>query len=121
MTTYYSKNAQGYIDQSTSSEEIARDLGLTFATNEEIVYVDLIEGGQTRMLQSEAEEYKQNPEYIEKKAKEERDRLDLLCLTKADFFKAIFIAKQVTKDQIRTAIETLPQLTDAERYIALIE
>ena len=62
-----------------------------------------------------------DPEYEEKEAQKEHERIAMLSLTRGDVFRGLLQAKQITRSQIRTMIETNESLTELEREMALID
>ena len=57
----------------------------------------------------------------EQKAQEEKERIALLSLTRGDVFRALYLAKGVTRDQIRAMIENNELISEAQRELALID
>lgn len=57
----------------------------------------------------------------EEQAQKEKERIAKLSLTRGDVFRGLLMAKGVTRAQLRTMIETNPQLTEIEREMALID
>lgn len=55
----------------------------------------------------------------EEKAEEERERLNILSMTRGDMFEAIILAFGKTKADIRSMIENVEGLTDIERALYL--
>lgn len=62
-----------------------------------------------------------DPEYEEKEAQKERERIALLSLTRGDVFRGLLMAKQVTRAEIRAMIENNETLSILEREMALID
>ena len=65
-----------------------------------------------------------NPNYEEEKAEKERARIANLHLTRGDVFRALLLAKGVTRAEIRAIIETMPEITPEQRVqkeMALID
>ena len=60
-----------------------------------------------------------NPYYEDEKAQRERERLNLLSMTRGDMFEAIILAFGKTKADIRSMIENVEGLTDIERALYL--
>lgn len=60
-------------------------------------------------------------EYEAKKAQEEKERIAKLSLTRGDVFRALYLAKQVTREQIRAMIENNELISEAQRELALID
>ena len=61
----------------------------------------------------------ENPNYEEEQAQKERERLNLLSMTRGDMFEAIILAFGKTKADIRSMIENVEGLTDIERALYL--
>jgi hypothetical protein len=57
----------------------------------------------------------------EQKAQEEKERIAKLSLTRGDVFRALYLAKQVTREQIRAMIENNELISEAQRELALID
>ena len=55
-----------------------------------------------------------DPEYEDKQAQKERERIALLSLTRGDVFRGLLQAKGITKDQIKTMIDIMPANTPEE-------
>lgn len=53
--------------------------------------------------------------------KEERERIGNLKLTRGDVFRALYLAKQVTRDDIRALIQNNELISEAQRELALID
>lgn len=71
---------------------------------------------------------KESPEYIAEKKKEEEEeslRVEkMLKLTRGDVFRGLLKAKGITKNQIKTVIENLPEETEEElltKQLAVID
>ena len=62
-----------------------------------------------------------DPEYEEKEAQKERERIAMLSLTRGDVFRGLLMAKQVTRAQIRAMIENNETLSILEKEMALID
>ena len=62
-----------------------------------------------------------DPDYEEKEAQKERERIALLSLTRGDVFRGLLMAKQVTRAEIRAMIENNETLSTLEREMALID
>ena len=58
-------------------------------------------------------------EYQQEQVKKERERLNLLSMTRGDMFEAIILAFGKTKVDIRSMIENVEDLTDIERALYL--
>jgi hypothetical protein len=58
-----------------------------------------------------------DPDYDEKQAQKEAERIAQLHLTRGDVFRALLMARQVTRAQIRGLIEQMPEETP-EQMIA---
>ena len=70
----------------------------------------------------DGEEYVLNDEeYQAKKAQEEKERIAMLSLTRGDVFRALLLAKNVTRAQIRAMIENNELLSLLEKEMALID
>lgn len=52
-----------------------------------------------------------DPDYDEKQAQKEAERIAQLHLTRGDVFRALLLARQVTRAQIRGLIEQMPEET----------
>ena len=55
-----------------------------------------------------------DPEYEDKQAQKERERIALLSLARGDVFRGLLQAKGITKDQIKTMIDVMPANTPEE-------
>lgn len=55
-----------------------------------------------------------DPEYEDKQAQKERERIALLSLTRGDVFRGLLQAKGITKNQIKTMIDAMPANTPEE-------
>lgn len=62
-----------------------------------------------------------DPEYEEKEAQKERERIAMLSLTRGDVFRALYLAKGVTRAQIRALIENNELISEAKRELSLID
>ena len=62
-----------------------------------------------------------DPDYEEKQARKERERIALLSLTRGDVFRGLLLAKQVTRAEIRAMIENNETLTMLQKEMALID
>ena len=62
-----------------------------------------------------------DPDYEEKEAQKERERIAMLSLTRGDVFRALFQAKGITRAQIRALIENNELISEAQRELALID
>ena len=60
-----------------------------------------------------------NPNYEAEQARKERERLNILSMTRGDMFEAIILAFGKTKADIRSMIENVEGLTDIERALYL--
>lgn len=60
-----------------------------------------------------------NPNYEAEQARKERERLNILSMTRGDMFEAIILAFGKTKADIRLMIENVEGLTDIERALYL--
>jgi hypothetical protein len=58
-------------------------------------------------------------EWEEEHARKERERLDMLSLTRGDVFRGLLQAKGVTKAQLRAGIEAMPE--GLQKEMALID
>ena len=56
-----------------------------------------------------------DPDYDEKQAQKEAERIAQLHLTRGDVFRALLLARQVTRQQIRALIEQMPDETPEEQ------
>lgn len=60
----------------------------------------------------------------EEKAQEEAERIAMLKLTRGDVFRALLLAKGITREQLRSQLEVMPSSTQEEtvkRELALID
>ena len=57
----------------------------------------------------------------EEQVQKEKERIAMLSLTRGDVFRGLFMAKGVTRAQLRAMIEANKQLTEVEREMALID
>ena len=62
-----------------------------------------------------------DPDYEEKEAQKERERIAMLSLTRGDVFRGLLLAKQVTRAEIRAMIENNETLTMLQKEMALID
>ena len=65
-----------------------------------------------------------DPDYEEKQAEKERIRIANLHMTRGDVFRGLLLAKGVTRADIRSLIETMPETTPQEKVakeMALID
>lgn len=62
-----------------------------------------------------------DPDYEEKEAQKERERIAKLSLTRGDVFRGLLMAKQVTRAEIRAMIENNETLSILEKEMALID
>lgn len=65
-----------------------------------------------------------DPDYDEKQAQREAERIAQLHLTRGDVFRALLLARQVTRAQIRGLIEQMPEETPEQamaKELALID
>ena len=51
----------------------------------------------------------------------EKERIAMLSLTRGDVFRALFLAKQITRDDIRALIKNNELISEAQRELALID
>lgn len=56
-----------------------------------------------------------DPDYEEKQAEKERERIANLHLTRGDVFRGLLLAKNITRADIRGIIEAMPEGTPQER------
>lgn len=95
--------------------------------------------GKTLLYQCSDEEYREfqegkriwqgnelviNPDYEQQQAQKEAERIAMLKLTRGDVFRALLLAKGVTREQIKTQLEAMPMTTTEEqikRELALID
>lgn len=104
---YYYELLEGdKIGKYTNNAKVAEQNGLTFQTDEEIKH---IEG--CYYLESKYNEIINSDEYKEKQKQKERERISKLSLTKREVFLALFKAKGLTPEMIRS------QITDTEALI----
>ena len=64
------------------------------------------------------------PEYEAEQAQKEAERIAMLKLTRGDVFRALLLAKGVTREQIKAQLEAMPMTTQEEqikRELALID
>lgn len=64
------------------------------------------------------------PEYEQEQAQKEAERIAMLKLTRGDVFRALLMAKGVTRQQIKAQLEAMPMTTQEEqleRELALID
>lgn len=59
--------------------------------------------------------YADTPEYEEEQKQKERERIANLSLTRGDVFRGLLLAKQVTRADIRSLIELMPEDTPQQR------
>lgn len=62
-----------------------------------------------------------NPDFEEKQAQKEKERIGNLKLTRGDVFRALYLAKQITRDDIRALIKNNELISEAQRELALID
>ena len=65
-----------------------------------------------------------NPNYEAEQAQKEAERIAMLKLTRGDVFRALLLAKGVTREQIKAQLEVMPMSTTEEqitRELALID
>ena len=62
-----------------------------------------------------------DPDYENKLAQKEREKIAMLSLTRGDVFRGLLMAKQVTRAEIRAMIENNETLSILEREMALID
>ena len=95
--------------------------------------------GKTLLYQCSDNEYKEfkdgkriwqgnelvvNPNYEAEQAQKEAERIAMLKLTRGDVFRALLLAKGVTREQIKAQLEVMPMSTTEEqitRELALID
>lgn len=95
--------------------------------------------GKTLLYQCSDNEYKEfqegkriwqgnelviNPDYEQQQAQKEAKRIAMLKLTRGDVFRALLMAKGVTRAQIKAQLEAMPMSTTEEqikRELALID
>ena len=95
--------------------------------------------GKTLLYQCSDNEYKEfkdgkriwqgnelvvNPNYEAEQAQKEAERIAMLKLTRGDVFRALLLAKGVTREQIKAQLEAMPMSTAEEqitRELALID
>ena len=95
--------------------------------------------GKTLLYQCSDNEYKEfkdgkriwqgnelvvNPNYEAEQAQKEAERIAMLKLTRGDVFRALLLAKGVTREQIKAQLEAMPMTTTEEqitRELALID
>ncbi len=56
-----------------------------------------------------------DPDYDKKQMQKERERIAQLHLTRGDVFRALLLARQVTRSQIRALIEAMPDETPEQQ------
>lgn len=99
----------------------------------------IINFGKTLLYQCSDNEYKEfqegkriwqndelvvNPNYEQEQAQKEAERIAMLKLTRGDVFRALLMAKGVTRAQIKAQLEAMPMTTQEEqikRELALID
>ena len=71
----------------------------------------------TSIEETETEYELYNGQYLTKEeiAQQEQERIGKLHLTRGDIFRALLLAKRVTRDQIRQIIEALPEETQEQQ------
>ena len=65
-----------------------------------------------------------NPDYEQEEEEKEKQRIAMLHLTRGDVFRALLLAKGVTRTQLRAIIENLPDETNEQaitKEMALID
>ena len=62
-----------------------------------------------------------DPDYTQKQAQKERERIAMLSLTRGDVFRGLLQAKQITRAEIRAMIENNETLTILQKEMALID
>lgn len=65
-----------------------------------------------------------NPDFEQEEAEKEAKRLAMLSLTRGDVFRALLLAKGVTREQLRSQLEVMPASSQEEivkRELALID
>ena len=85
----------------------------------EEVYNSFIAEPSKYIWDVDKQELIENPNYEEEQAQKERERLNLLSMTRGDMFEAIILAFGKTKADIRSMIENVEGLTDIERALYL--
>ena len=58
-----------------------------------------------------------NPNYEQEEEQKEAERIANLHLTRGDVFRALFLAKGVTRADIRALIEAMPESTQQEKIV----
>lgn len=104
--------------RSTSFEQIGKNYQNVVTTDYEDYTVN------NRKYIFENGEVKLNPDYEEEQQKRERERIANLSLTRGDVFRGLLLAKQVTRTDIRSLIELMPEDTPQqkmEKEYALID
>lgn len=79
-----------------------------------IMYLD-----SEKIVDGEAIDISQTPEYIAEQKQKEQERIARLHLTRGDVFRGLLQAKGVTRTQLRAMIEAMPDGLDKE--MALID
>ena len=95
--------------RSTSFEQIGKNYQNVVTTDYEDYTVN------NRKYIFENGEVKLNPNYEEEKQQKERERIANLSLTRGDVFRGLLLAKQVTRADIRSLIELMPEDTPQQR------
>lgn len=118
MATIYIEKIENHkIGNRTPFANIANSLGWTITRDEsEIEQSDIdfnwYEKGHAPMKTDEQKE------------QEEKERIAMLKLTRGDVFRALLLAKGVTREQIKAQLEAMPMTTQEEqikRELALID
>lgn len=60
------------------------------------------------------------PEWQEKHAREERERLDALTLTRGDVFDALIKARMIDESYVLSIIEEMPEETDEQKLTKML-
>lgn len=95
--------------RSTSFEQIGKNYQNVVTTDYEDYTVNnnkyIFEDGKVKL----------NPDYEEEQKQKERERIANLSLTRGDVFRGLLLAKQVTRADIRSLIELMPEDTPQQR------
>ena len=116
MTIYFDENKEAYAQIETLNKW-GKTLLYQCSDNE---YKEFQEG--KRIWQND--ELVVNPNYEAEQAQKEAERIAMLKLTRGDVFRALLMAKGVTRAQIKAQLEAMPMTTQEEqitRELALID
>ena len=85
----------------------------------EVSYDDYTNNPDKYIYDKTKQEIILNPDYEEIIRKREEERISNLFMTRGDMFEALILAFGKDKNDIRTMIENLPDLTEVERKLYL--